>query len=286
MSITFINFVADQSLIAMKKLSIVLVLTTVICAGVFSACSDEPEPTLQAQTEPTNFVKNGEVVQGKIDIKTLSLFSAELNDATYSLEDYALYNMDDYSNGLWEELDTHTLDGWNLPIPSTIILKEGMCWEPIRTFISNSGPTRFAIALDLIERIEQKCYNVYIKKAISTNEENLTVSIGNIEYGILFADSDRMVLSYEYPYYGGRTHNGGLEMCVAAYSLSEPLQFEGTAMTFDTETAAYDWIIGVFRDTFGESVNCNDYYNGTIILDNPMLYLSEIIAERDSLGGR
>lgn len=274
---------AIQILFVMRKLSIVLVIAATICAGMLSACSDEP---VLSKTDSSNFVKKGEVTQGKIDINTLSRFTTDLKDATYTLEDFAVYNMDDYSNGLWEELDTRTLDGWSLPMSRTIVVKDGISWEPIITFTSHSGPSCFGIALDLIERVEGKDYSVFIKKAINIDVEKLTVSIGNREYGILLADGAAMVLSYEYPYYGGRTHNGGLEMCVASYSLSEPLEFDDTAMAYDSETEAYDWLIDVFGKTFGDSVNLNDYYNGAIILTNPMFYLSDLIAERDRLSGR
>lgn len=270
----------------MKKLNIVLAIAATICAGVFSACSDEPEAGQTAKNDPAGFVQDGGIVTGKINLDALSRHTSGLKDATYTLENFETFNMDDYTNGLWEKKDLRLYDGWEMPMPRRIAVIAGEYWEPIRTFSLSTGPTRFGIALDLIERVEHKDYSIYIKKKMATDDVDKTLTIGHRKYGILYADDEALVLSYEYPYYGGRTHNGGLEMIVTSYSLSDPLQFEGTVMDFDSETAAYDWIIEVFRNKFGESVNRNDYYNGVAILDYPMFYLEEIIAERDLLGGR
>lgn len=285
----------------MKKFAILLT-----CALAFFACgcSDDPqgpqqpeqenipadEPEVPTPEEPESpaenipegtYVDNGQVVQGPVDFNVLTQYSGGLVDATYTISGVEVYNKDDFSNGNWELFDYTAYCGWELQVPTRLVVKSGVCWSPIKTFTLVDGPLVFGMILELYNRVKEKDYQVYITRELTIDQQNKKLNIGNSTYGILHADTDSLVLAYEVSYDGGRTHNGGQHMTIGKYALSEPYTFEGTILAFNTERDAYDWLIELFRSTFGESVNLNEYTQGAIIFDNPMLSLAQLIAERD-----
>ena len=257
----------------MKTTKIIFAGLAVLFMVFMTACSDDPQSS-EDKANPKNFVKKGKIVQGEIDYNVLSRYSTALKDATYSLKNSNWYAV---KNERWTNIDGGILG--DSPLPSTIILKEGTCWESMKLFRSSSGPSKFAVVLDLIYRTDGKDYKVFIKKDISIDETTSTITLGSSKFYLLLADEMNLVI---YPDYNKAYDEGdGCYVPIGNYSTSEPFEIKGRPVAFDSTKDAYDWIIDAFRDKFGESVDRNKYYQGEIVLEQPMLYLSDLISERD-----
>lgn len=238
-----------------------------------TSCSDDPVPT---KHQP---VQNGQIVQGKIDFSVFSRFSSALEDATYSKTEGSLYNMDGMTDGKWE--DAGILVGFTSVTPSSIVVRDGKIWKPIHLFSSSFGPTAFSIAINAVNKKLRKEYYAYAARPFDVNVDECTLTIDEIVYGIIEADTDNLILSFVSNYVGGRT-GSGQHLEVARYEKTAPLTFDdGKNLGFDSVVEAYDWLIQLFRDTFGDSVNRNELYAPDIILDEPYFYLSALEAERD-----
>ncbi len=260
----------------MKMIKNAMSVLALVCALFVTSCSDEP-----ASVTKFNPVKKGEMVQGKVDFEVLSRYEAALEDATYTCVDFSLYRKDDLTAGKWE-LDTDEYVGFESSIPTPIVMRDGKVWNPIELFSSSTGPTAFATALSAVNTTLGKEYKVYAVRPFAVNAEDYTLTLDGRKYGILSADDTSLILSYVSKYYGGRTGNGGEDLEVGFYEKSAPLQFnDGKDLGFDSVVEAYDWLIELFRDTFGEKVNLNDIYAPHVYLDNPDFYLERLEQERD-----
>lgn len=194
-----------------------------------------------------------------------------------------MYNKDGQTGGKWEWFNYKEHIGLSYATPSNIIISDGKVWEHVETFSCSEGPTRYAIALSAINRSLNKKYGAYVATDFKVDEEARTVSIGKDSYNIVAANTKGIILSYTYQYLGGRTHNGGERLEIATYELAEPFAFDNEKLRFNTTAEAYDWLIDLFRDTFGEEVNLNKIYAGSVILDHPIFSVEDLIAERDRI---
>lgn len=262
----------------MKHGQVLFFCLSFLIAALLNACNDEVQISGTAVTDPMSYVKNGELQQGPIDYAYGADAVPCIKDATYTRHSIGRFIKDDLTNGLWEESEPG--DGWTCPMKKIIVVRNGYCWEHIDDYSSATGPTRFAVALAALNIRLGKKFIPYIRKNISFDPDETTLSIRARKYGLLLASDSNMTIAHEGNYYGGRTHNGGINLTIATYTASAPLEFDDTTLAFDSETDAYNWLIELFRSTFGESVNLNKC-SDDIILDHPMLYLDDIIRERD-----
>lgn len=249
-----------------------------LIAALLGACNDDVQINGAAATDPMSYVKNGELQQGAIDFAYGTDAVPCIKDATYTLHSIGLFMKDDLTNGRWEKSEPG--DGWTCPVKQIIVVRGAYCWEHIDDCSPATGPTRFAVALAALNNRLGKNYIPYIRKNISFDPDETTVSIRGRKYGLLLASDSNMTIAHESNYYGGRTHNGGISLTIATYTASAPLEFDDTTLAFDSETDAYNWLIDFFRTTFGESADLNKCFDG-IILDHPMLRLDDIVRERD-----
>ncbi len=257
--------------------------TKIIFAGLaalfmvfMTACSDDPQSS-EDKANPKNFVKKGKIVQGEIDYNVLSRYSAALKDATYTRSNTKYYFQDDLTKGRWEKEDAAV--GQYPSTPKYIVIKEGACWEAFEPNY-NTGHAQYISAMFALNLATGKEYNVILKKDLTVDEASKTITIGSKNFELLYADSEYLVVGFKSTYQGGRTHNGGESLEISSYSLSEPFVMKDTPLAFDSLRDAYDWLIDTFRERFGESADLNKYITSAIY-DNPMVYLSDLIAERD-----
>lgn len=246
-------------------------------AMLLVGCSND-EPT-KDWSNPDSYVSKNKIVAGDIDYSILSRYSASLKDATYTCASFEFYDRDDENDG--EFIKPEGMIGLECTMPRQLIIKEGRCWEAMKLFSPVTGPRCFCTALALVNAAENKDYNVFIKHDLVVDQSAGNLSIGSANYGILHADDNNLVLSEKYRSYKDSTHKTSEGFLICVYTLSEPFKVKGTPATFDSTKEAYDWLIELFRKNFGESVNRNDLYDGEVILDYPMFYLSDLIDERD-----
>ena len=260
-----------------------LLLFSVVGMVMLGACTSEPfdkEPDVEF---PLKVVENGCPVQGDVDFDILNQYQGGIEDATYTSADGLLYIKDDLTKGKWE-LDTEVYYGGDSPMPSRIIVKDGTLWEPVMLFSCATGPTAFATALRVVNKVLNRDYKAYVARKFSVDAEKYKLNLGNLSYNVAMADKQTIVLSFESRFENGRTHNGGyfLEFCY--YTKTEPLNFDdGNNLHFNSVAEAYDWLIEQFETNLGEQVNLN--WLGGAIYDNPYFYLSTLKAERDKFAG-
>lgn len=254
----------------------VLMLASALCVV---SCSDEPEAGTKFKP-----VKNGQLVQGSVDFEVLSRYEASLEDATYTMNKYEWYEMDELSAGKWEQLNPADFCGSSAMVPSSIVVRDGKAWEPMQMFRSSTGPTAFGTALAAVKKKLDTEYDVYIVTPFSVDTDECTLTLDGRKFKITSADSETLVLSFVSSYYGGRTGNGGHHLDIGFYEKSAPLTFnDGKDLGFDSVGEAYDWLIELFRDTFGEEVNRNDLYAPYIYYDKPYFYLSTLEYEKEMM---
>lgn len=235
-----------------------------ILVFVMAGCSDEPNGSLDA----SQYVQSGRLIKGT---KSISCATLEAQGATYASANTEYFVKKD--DGLWEEA---VLSGSTTKMPINFVLKEGACWEYFSPGSLATGPTQYDMALSTLEVAMNKDLDVYTKKPVSIDESNATFTIGARTFDILCA-TDRMFALAE-------SHKHLEVMCIRTYSLAEPLLFDDSALAFESERAAYNWLIDLFRARFGESVNRNNYTGtGAVSFTQPILKLEDIIAERDRL---
>lgn len=265
----------------MKTLNYVIAGMLTLSAVAMVSCSDDDD-----NNGAWSFVNNGKIEIKDINLDPLSRYTTGLKNATYTRSGVALYNKDEQSGGLWEAEDIYEQLGLSVPMPRTIVVNQGKSWEPIVTSHPTGCPTYFSTALWLVNSANKTDYEVYIARNMETDAANLILKIGAKEYNILQADEQTLTLSQQSQYWVGRTGNGGMQLFVATYTLSEPIIFDdGDIKEFADERDAYNWLIELFRDTFGESVNENLYRHGQVTFDQSMIYLSDLVKERDELFG-
>lgn len=265
----------------MKILKTVISVTMLACALSFTSCSDEP-----ADVKSYEPVKNGQIVQGPVDLNALSRYESALEDATYTRSYYSLYRMDEWTNNRWEP-ETDDLIGYYPSTPSSIVVLDGKVWTPIRLSSSACGPSAFSTALGALNTKLETKYYVYVVRPFEVNVEEYTLTLNGSKYDILTAFNDNLVLSSISDYSGGRTGNGGRYLEIGFYEKTEPLSLnESNDLGFDSVTEAYNWMIEQFHENFGEKVNLNKLYYPQIILDNPHFYLSTLEAERDNVANK
>lgn len=257
----------------LKLLGSAVIFSTALC---FSSCSDESAPD---SNKAASYVKNGEICYGTLDYVTISRYSDGLENATYTATDYALFYMDKTTDGKWEKI-TEILCGYESHTPGRVIINDGKLWTPMSVFSLSSGPTRFATALWAVNLKTKSNYSVYITRPFELDTEERILTINDKKFGVIAADKEELTLSYESGYITGGTNETGKWLDVTSYKLSEPLVFnEGKDLAFDSDKEAYDWLIEIFEEVFGESVDLNSLQKN-IIFDNPYLYLSELKEER------
>lgn len=262
----------------MKKFLFTLAGFAAMLMVFTTSCSDSPQSP-NDKANPRNFVKKGKLVAaGEIDYNILSRYTTALKEATYTLNKFEHYFQDDWTSGKWERQDQLLL-GYLPVIPNEIVIKDGACWESFRPQIEH-GYNEYISALFALKQATGKDYNVLMKRNLAINESANEITIGDYTYGLLLADSDHLVIDLTYDYYDGRTGNGGKYLEIASYSLSEPFVVKGEMVVVGSLREAYDWLIESFRERFGESVDVNKYMTSAQLTE-PMVYLSDLIAERD-----
>ncbi len=244
-------------------------------AGIaFCSCQDEPA----AEYNP---VQHGSLVQGKVVPASIEPYADGRMDGTFTRRNFTLYDKKAQTGGKWVA-QTELLIGYSLSVPSRFVFEDGCAWEEIMTFSSSTGPTAFGTALDAVNRKLYKKYTPLIGRKLSFDPVRNTLTVGKTSYRVMAADQKGFVLAFTSDYItsGG---NGGQYLETGSYEPAAQVNFDGESyLRFDSETEAYDWLIDLFRDTFGEEVNLNTLYNG-VILDNPYFNISALESERDRL---
>lgn len=265
----------------MKTINYAFACLLTLSAVALNACSDD-----DGNNGAGSFVNKGKLEIKDINLDPLSRYTTGMKNATYTRSGVAFYNKDDKTDGLWEAEEIYENPGVSVPLPQTIVVNKGKSWEPIVTSHPTGCPTYFSTALWLVNSANKTDYHVYIARDMETDAANLILKIGTENYNILQADEQTLALSQQSQYWAGRTGNGGMYLFVATYTLSEPITFDdGDIKEFADERDAYNWLIEQFSDTFGESANQNQYTHGQVIFNQPMIYLSDLVKERDELYG-
>lgn len=268
----------------MKRLIKLSAMAFFIALSLFASCSDDPQPNDISNTD--KYVVNGKIVPGNINLQLLSRYSEGLTDATYTLCSTGHYYKDESTDDNWEKYGDG-VDGLESFSPAIIVIQNGNCWTTMKWLYSASGPTMFSIALELIDLGKHEDYYVLISKKLQIDDADKTLSIGKGKFGLLCADDNHLVLSKESKtlHYEDGNLLEGKSLQIGSFKLSAPFETPTDRITkiFDTEEDAYDWIIALFREYFGESVDRNQFYGGRVIYTDPMFGVEDLIRERERL---
>lgn len=245
-----------------------------ILALFFCSCEEETSDSFEA-------VKKGKLRQGEVNFTTLIRLHDGLEDGVLSRIDFKMYNNDEQTGGKWEFFDHTDYVGLSPVTPGTVIISGGKVWMHVETFSCSEGPTYFAQALSAVNKTLKRNYGAYVAHNFAVDQDTKSFSIGDTQFGIVASSTNSLKLSFISDYLGGRTHKGGQHLEVSTYKLAEPFIFDSDRLRFDSTYEAYEWLIDIFRATFGEEVNLNQIYAGLIILDQPILSIDKLIAERD-----
>lgn len=268
----------------MKKLTKMLAMMLCIAQSLLSSCSDAPQPN--DISNPDKYVVNGKIVPGDINLQLMSRYSEGLTDATYTLCKTGWYYKKESTNGNWVKYGDG-VEGLDSFRPQIIVIKDGNCWTTMASWSCALGPTMFSIALELIDRGKHEDYYVLISKKLQIDDTDKTLSIGKGKFGLLCADDNHLVLSNEETTIQRQDGNllEGKRLQIGSFKLSAPFETPTDRITkiFDTEEDAYDWIIALFREHFGESVDRNQFYGGRVIFTDPIFGVEDLIRERERL---
>lgn len=267
----------------MKK----IITISILLMSLFASCSDDPQPNDISNTD--KYVVNGKIVPGNINLQLLSRYSEGLTDATYTLlrgTTTGHYYKNESTNGNWVKYGNN-IDGLGSFNPEVIVIKDGKCWATMESWSCSRGPSMFSIALELIDLSKHEDYYVLISKDLQIDDADKTLSIGKGKFGLLHADDNCLVLTKESKtlHYEDGNLLESKHLQIGSFKLSAPFKTPTGRITkiFDTEEDAYDWIIALFREYFGESVDRNQFYGGRVIYTDPMFGVEDLIRERERL---
>ncbi len=204
---------------------------------------------------------------------------------SYRLVSAKEYTMDDLTKGKWVYLGI--MDGGSLLAPESLCFSKGSLYTPLVLFKSYCGPTMFSAFLSKYCRAIGRSLSVFIRRDYDIDMSSGRMRIGAGEFDFVGMNQDGMVLTYESVYTGGRTQNGGKNLEVSHYELADiDISDDSRILRFDSVGEAYQWLIDVCTDTFGESIDMNEGQND-VIYDHGVInisYLEDEMRQREKTG--
>lgn len=244
--------------------SSVMTVVAAVAMALLSACSSD---------EPSFNTRNPLLPDSDYNSRSFADMVVTTSDITLTRTEVESYQKDDLTGDDWEKFDYREYDGFSIPGPDMIVVKDGKMYTRIKSW----PPTRFSTALGLLISVgvvNRDC-DILISRDYDLDESSITVAgrklnIKNIKKG-------KMWLTTIENYYGGRTGNGGQNLYVMTYEIGG--SYKNECCRFESIEEAYTWVIEAFRERFGEEVNLNNYTGGMAILDQPMFNVGMIEEE-------
>lgn len=250
----------------MKKHFQITALAAAFVACLSSCSSDEPALD----------TRNPLLPDSDYDSRALTEMLSPSTSITLTRDKIESYRKDAQTNGEWELYDWTEYIGGSVPGPRFMSVMDGKIYTEITRWSSAYGPTHFSTALGLLiqKKVVNRDWPVLISREYELTESSITVD-GNL-LNIKNIKEQTMWVSIVEEYWGGRTGEGGHHLYLMSYNMGDQIE---NAYRFDTIEEAYTWVIGLFREHFGEEVNLNHYTDGMAILDRPMFDAGMIEAE-------
>ena len=237
-----------------------------------SSSSDEPENY--------NPVYNGMLLQGEVVPSAITPLTDGTKNAVLLIDEGAMYKRQEGDGSAWEYV-SDTFDGRRSPLTHRLIFIDGRVWDGVPSHKATGEPTAFSLALDAVNR---KLYTSYFPMAgdeARFDAVRNTLRIGSVTFTVFAADFEGLTLGFISDYVSA--DGAGQMLDVAHYRIDAYQIDDGERdLWFESTVDAYDWLIGLFSDTFGEKVNLNTLYSG-VVFDDPYFYLSRLVEERDEI---
>lgn len=190
--------------------------------------------------------------------------------------------------GKWTEINTDEMIGWSILSPSTLTITEGRAWTELSLFNPSIGFNPLYLPWAAYCRVTGFDKSLWIAAPVTYDEETNLLTLHGREYSVTNVGTSTLSLSTTSEYYKGDLNAiefkpAGQIREDARYVKTElQLEDRDKMLYFDSEKDAYRTMIQMIREKFGDRFNLNDYFGGSIILDEPMVDLDEI--EKQLLG--
>lgn len=215
---------------------------------------------------------------GKIDPEAIEVLSRQGSVATYKMTEVKMFNKDSQSNGKWEEVDLDGLCGWQTSLPQTLLFQDGKLWRELPLFNISTGPHILYYPWAAYLKVTGQAIDLYIAPKFIYDEVGNTFSIGEYaKFDVIEFNDSKLTLSSETQYSGGRTGEGGKNLEILYYEITDPVVLgDPDAKAFDSDKEAYRYILDCARKQFGRYIDLNEIYYPNIIFDNPIVDLDEV----------
>lgn len=247
----------------MEKLSLLSVLSAALLLA--SCSSDEPSiPSVEKlESEAT------------IDMAFSRSLSDGFTSATYELSEAYLFDQSILTNGNWNYVDLTFLDGYSVTAPATIVLQDGKAYTTYSTFSSATGPTLIGTVWDALQysKREKKTLCLARKFELVETDGKFNVIIGKATFELQGLTKDSFQLAHISKYLGGESKQGGFHKEITIHRAVSHEAVSPDVVEYETETELIKDVVAQAKARFGNTLNLNELYKGSVIFDNPERYV-------------
>lgn len=212
----------------------------------------------------------------KLNTEHIGLLSRTTEPITYKMSNWRWFNMPTGTTK-WNELNPSEWCGISASGPGQIIFYNEKVWNPLSLFSMSTGPTEFGMVWNAYLKATGKSDRLFIAVDFNLDIENKKIKLGKYMYDILKFEPEEIVVSLKYKYWGGENGDGGMSMDWMYYTPAETVIIDDiNDHGFETEIAAYEYILKCAREKFGDTIDLNTVYAPNVIFDYNIIDLNEI----------
>lgn len=238
----------------MKNLSLLIFF-----ALLFASCSsDEPVAPMTVENAYFDKAYSTALINGKAD-------------AVFQWKEVRLYDQNSLTNGSWKEVDLTEYLGWSPSQPGVMIFEDGKLYtEYTEIFNLSSGPSALCRVWAVYEYATGQDFSLFLARAFRIDDDDNTIEISRHGLSsIVGLSSGGFILEQISRYEGGESGNGGWHKEVTVYGAVKKENLDKNILSYETEQELVKAVIERVRSKFGDVVNLNSVYSGTIIFDRP-----------------
>ncbi len=241
----------------------------VICVLPLTGCSDDNDILM-----PENEVD-------ELDLNRIQTITEGLESALYQRDSFSFYDLSYASNNGWVEQDWNKWVGLSVPGPGCFAIHDGRTWLPVDMGSSCSkGPSKLDVAFSAYRAITGFTKAFYVSTITEFDVENKLFLIVNWTFDLKSVTDNSLKICHIKEYAGGEGGKGGKHKFVIKYAhrnLNQPAL--NKMLFYDTDLDAKLAMLEMLRTKFGDEININNCYGGRVILNDPIIKLSDIEAE-------
>lgn len=211
-----------------------------------------------------------------LNTQHITLLSRTTEPITYKMSDWRWFTMPTGTTK-WNEMDPSEWCGISAPGPGQIIFYNEKVWNALSLFSLSTGPTEFGMVWNAYLKAANKNDRLFIAVDFNLDIDNKKINIGKYTYDILKFEPEEIVVALTSKYSGGENGNGGKNWDWMYYTPAETVIIDDiTDHGFESEIAAYEYILQCAREKFGDTIDLNEVYSPNVIYDYNIIDLNQL----------